>query len=111
MFIQLSPLIALTYKILQFAIKIETNQNIIYNSINIQRGFMEFDDIIKRLRAVLSNSNSMQKIYDKDIALALELDAQYFAVMKKRKKIPFKEIAIFCNKNNLNINQILFKLN
>ncbi len=72
---------------------------------------MEFDEIIKRLRAVLSNSNSMQKIYDKDIALALELDAQYFAVMKKRKKIPFKEIAIFCNQNNLNINQILFESN
>lgn len=72
---------------------------------------MEFDEIIKRLRAILSNGNSAQKIYDKDIALALELDAQYFAVMKKRKKIPFKEIAIFCNKNNLNINQILFKSN
>lgn len=72
---------------------------------------MEFDEIIKRLRAILSNGNSAQKIYDKDIALALELDAQYFAVMKKRKKIPFKEIAIFCNQNNLNINQILFKSN
>lgn len=72
---------------------------------------MEFDEIVKRLRAVLSHGNSTQKIYDKDIALALELDAQYFAVMKKRKKIPFKEIAIFCNQNNLNINQILFKSN
>lgn len=72
---------------------------------------MEFDEIIKRLRDVLSDGNSTQKIYDKDIALALELDAQYFAVMKKRKKIPFKEIAIFCNQNNLNINQILFKSN
>lgn len=72
---------------------------------------MEFDEIIKRLRDALSHGNSTQKIYDKDIALALELDAQYFAVMKKRKKIPFKEIAIFCNQNNLNINQILFKSN
>ncbi|MDD5360211.1 MAG: hypothetical protein PHI79_01445 [Sulfurovaceae bacterium] len=72
---------------------------------------MEFDKIIKRLRIVLSDNNYAQKIYDKDIASALNLEAQYFAVMKKRKKIPFKEIAIFCNKNNISINWILFESN
>lgn len=72
---------------------------------------MEFDEIIKRLRIRLSNDNNMQKIYDKDIASALGLEAQYFAVMKKRKKIPFREIAIFCNQNNLSINWILFESN
>jgi hypothetical protein len=72
---------------------------------------MEFDKIIKKLRIILSDNNYAQKIYDKDIASALNLEAQYFAVMKKRKKIPFKEIAIFCNKNNISINWILFESN
>jgi hypothetical protein len=70
---------------------------------------MEFDEIIKRLRILLSRYNNIQKIYDKDVASALKLEAQYFAVMKKRKKIPFKEIAIFCNQNNISINWILFE--
>lgn len=110
MCIRLSLLIVLIFKILQFVIKTTGNQNIFYNSINEQRGFMEFDEIIKRLRNILSNNNT-QKIYDKDIALALGLEAQYFAVMKKRKKIPFKEIAIYCNKKNISINRILFESN
>jgi DNA-binding Xre family transcriptional regulator len=71
---------------------------------------MEFDEIIKRLKSVLSNNNT-QKIYDKDIAAALGLEAQYFTVMKKRKKIPFREIAIFCNKKEISINWILFESN
>lgn len=53
---------------------------------------MEFKEIIKRLRIRLSNDNNMQKIYNKDIAAALGLEAQYFAVMKKEKRYRLKKL-------------------
>ncbi len=69
---------------------------------------MEFEEIITRLKEIISQSLETKKIYDKDVALALELDPQYFAVIKKRKKIPFEAIAYFSHNNNENMNWILF---
>lgn len=69
---------------------------------------MEFEEIINRLKEIISQSLETKKIYDKDVAYALELDPQYFAVIKKRKKIPFEAIAYFSHNNHQNMNWILF---
>lgn len=69
---------------------------------------MEFEEIIIRLKEIISQTSEAKKIYDKDIALALELDPQYFAVIKKRKKIPYEAIAYFSHNNHKNMNWILF---
>lgn len=69
---------------------------------------MELEEIISRLKEIISQSLETKKIYDKDVALALELDPQYFAVIKKRKKIPFEAIAYFSRNNHQNMNWILF---
>ncbi|MBN2722209.1 MAG: hypothetical protein JXQ77_05270 [Campylobacterales bacterium] len=69
---------------------------------------MEFEEIINRLKEIISQSLETKKIYDKDVAMALELDPQYFAVIKKRKKIPFEAIAYFSHNNHENMNWILF---
>ncbi|MDD3774393.1 MAG: hypothetical protein PHV08_00385 [Sulfurovaceae bacterium] len=69
---------------------------------------MEFEEIIARLKEIISQTSEAKKIYDKDIALALELDPQYFAVIKKRKKIPYEAIAYFSHNNHKNMNWILF---
>ncbi|MDY0195954.1 MAG: hypothetical protein RBR33_07850, partial [Sulfurovaceae bacterium] len=60
---------------------------------------MEFEKIISRLKELISQTSESKKIYDKDVAMALELDPQYFAVIKKRKKIPFEAIAYFSRNN------------
>jgi len=67
-----------------------------------------FDDIIIRLKEVIS-TDQKNKIYNKDVAKALELTPQYFAVIKKRGKIPYESIAHFCKKNSISINWILFE--
>lgn len=72
---------------------------------------MEFEEIINRLKEIISQSLETKKIYDKDVAYALELDPQYFAVIKKRKKIPFEAIAYFSHNNHKNMNWILFGSN
>jgi hypothetical protein len=75
---------------------------------NKEKYIMKFEEIIARLKEIISQNLGSKKIYDKDVAMALKLDPQYFAVIKKRKKIPFEAIAYFSYENHKNINWILF---
>lgn len=70
-----------------------------------------FEDIITRLRQLLLLQTNKDKIKDRDIALALKLDPQYFAVIKRRNKIPYEALAHFCHKNRISLNWILFAQN
>lgn len=69
---------------------------------------MDFLQIIERLKTILAISLKKNKIYDRDLAYALDLDPQYFAVIKRRNKIPYESIAYFCNEAHISINWILF---
>lgn len=68
---------------------------------------IDFDEIMQRIKLVLSSQKNKNKILDKDIANALSLDPQYYAVMKRRKKIPYESIAYFSKDNKVSINWIL----
>jgi len=68
-----------------------------------------FDDIILRLKEIIATDQNQNKIYNKDVARALDLTPQYFAVIKKRGKIPYEAIALFCKKHHISINWILFE--
>jgi hypothetical protein len=70
---------------------------------------IDFHEISRRLREVVSHIEKKEKVLDKDIAQALKLDPQYYAVIKRRNKIPYEAIALFCKKNRLSINWILLK--
>lgn len=70
---------------------------------------IEFLDVTERLKEILSQQLSKKKIYDRDVATALELDPQYFAVIKRRNKIPYEAIANFCRAHCISINWILFR--
>ncbi len=63
--------------------------------------------VMQRIREVLSTQKQKQKILDREIALTLRLDPQYFAVIKKRNKIPYEAIAYFCKKYHVNMNWLL----
>lgn len=69
---------------------------------------MDFLHIIERFRTILKTSLGREKVYDRDIARALNLDPQYFAVIKRRNRIPFESIAHFCHNENISMNWILF---
>lgn len=70
---------------------------------------IDFTAIIERLKTILSEEHQKTKIYDRDVASALELDPQYFAVIKRRNKVPYEAIAHFCKAHHISINWILFQ--
>ncbi|MFT7824779.1 MAG: hypothetical protein ABXS92_08445 [Sulfurimonas sp.] len=69
---------------------------------------IDFLEVSKRIRIILQSKLQKQKIYDRDVAAALELDPQYYAVIKRRNKIPYEAIAHYCKKNCISINWVLF---
>lgn len=68
---------------------------------------IDFYEVMERVKEILSAQNKKTKILDRDIADSLELDPQYFAVIKRRKKIPYEPLAHFCKKNHISMNWIL----
>ena len=68
---------------------------------------IDFYEVMERVKEILSTQNNTTKILDKDIADSLELDPQYFAVIKRRKKIPYESLAHFCTRRNISLNWIL----
>lgn len=69
---------------------------------------IDFSEVMQRIKKVLSSQSNKEKILDKDIAIALNIDPQNYAVIKRRKRIPFEAIAYFSKKQKLSINWILF---
>lgn len=72
---------------------------------------IDFLEVTERLKSVLTQQLQKTKIYDRDVATALQLDPQYYAVIKRRNKIPYEAIANYCQKNRISINWILFHQN
>jgi len=68
----------------------------------------ELKSVIKKIKNILAQENKGVKIFDKDVAKALDIPQTTFATMKKRNSIPFKEILQYCAKNRLSINWLFF---
>ena len=69
------------------------------------------NEIIERLKDVLSTDGKNGKVFDKDVADALELTQANFATMKNRSKIPFSNILDFCAIKKISINWLLYNQN
>jgi phage repressor protein C with HTH and peptisase S24 domain len=67
-----------------------------------------FDDIVERLKDIISEEIGSKKVFDKDVAMALGIEPVNFATMKKRNKIPFVELSEFCAKKRISLNWLLF---
>ena len=66
-------------------------------------------EIIEKLKDILSADGEKKgKIFDKDVADALELSRINFATMKNRGKIPFGNILDFCARKRISINWLLY---
>lgn len=66
------------------------------------------NEIIEKLRDVLSSEKDTGKVFDKEIANALDLTSVNFATMKKRKSVPFSNILDFCALKKISINWLLY---
>ena len=69
---------------------------------------LDINEIIEKLRDVLSLQKEKGKVYDKDIANALNLSSVNFATIKKRNTIPFANILDFCALKKISINWMLY---
>ncbi len=70
---------------------------------------IHFYEVSSRLRDAIMQLERREKIKDKDIAQSLGLSPQYYAVIKRRGKIPYESIALFCKKHRLSMNWILLE--
>ncbi len=68
-------------------------------------------EIIDKLKDILSQDGKSGKVFDKDVASALELSQVNFATMKNRGKIPFSNILDFCALKKISINWLLYNQN
>lgn len=68
-------------------------------------------EIIEKLKDIISKDGKDGKVFDKDVAGALELSQVNFATMKNRGKIPFSNILDFCARKKISINWLLYNQN
>jgi len=69
------------------------------------------EDIILKLKNIISTDDKKNKVFDKDVAESLELSQANFATMKNRGKIPYSNILNFCAKRRISINWLLYNQN
>jgi SOS-response transcriptional repressor LexA len=67
-----------------------------------------FNEIIEKIKDVISNESESGKVFDKDVAAELGISQATFATMKKRGAVPYKELMEFCAKRKLSINWLFY---
>jgi len=71
----------------------------------------EVEEIIRKLKTIISTDEQNGKVFDKDVARYLELSQANFATMKSSGKIPYTNILNFCAKRKISINWLLYNQN
>jgi len=69
---------------------------------------MNLGEIIEKLKDVISEKKITGKVFDKDVATALNIPQATFATMKKRNSIPYEEILEFCALKKISVNWLFF---
>src|SRR5574344_1212723 len=69
---------------------------------------MNINEIIEKIKDILSNELNNKRVFDKDVAAALNLSKQSLSILKKKNSIPYEEIAKFCAIRKISINWVLF---
>jgi len=69
---------------------------------------LRLSDIIEKLKDVLAENAIGKKVFDKDVATALNIPQATFATMKKRNSIPYEEILEFCALKKISVNWLFF---
>ena len=67
----------------------------------------DFNTITTKIKAILSQRIE-GKVFDKDVAAALDINPTAYATMKRRKTIPHKAILDYCVTNHIDANDLLF---
>ena len=68
-------------------------------------------DLLPKIKDIISKELGNRKVYDKDVAYALNINQPTFTTMKNRGKIPYSEILDFCAKRKISINWLFYDQN
>ncbi len=68
----------------------------------------DYNEILEKLKDIISTELENKRIFDKDIATALDINYDNFRKQKARNKIPYYEIMSFLAKRNISINWFFF---
>lgn len=75
---------------------------------HFKRIIMDINEIIDKLKDVLSKELPDRRIFDKDVALALNMSKESLSQAKKKSSVPYEQISKFCAKRKISINWIIF---
>ncbi|MGD9623836.1 MAG: helix-turn-helix transcriptional regulator [Arcobacter sp.] len=67
-----------------------------------------YNEILEKIKDILSQELGNKKIFDKDISIALNINYNNFRKQKARNSIPYYEIMSFLAKRNISINWFFF---
>ena len=67
----------------------------------------DFRSVIKELKLYMAKDKE-SKVFDKDVAQALNIPQAKFATIKKRNSTPYPNIIQFCKKENLPCSKLFF---
>lgn len=67
----------------------------------------DFEAIIAEIKLYLA-INSNKKVLDKDVAEALSMSQANFATIKRRNRIPYRNVLEFCNQEDICCRKIFF---
>ena len=65
-------------------------------------------EVLNKIKDILSKEVGERKVFDKDVAEALNINQITLATMKSRNKLPYKEVLEFCAKRKISINWLIF---
>jgi phage repressor protein C with HTH and peptisase S24 domain len=65
-------------------------------------------DLLPKIKDIISKELGDRKVYDKDVAIALNINQPTFTTMKNRGKIPYQEILDFCATRKISINWLFY---
>lgn len=66
------------------------------------------DEIIERIKDVISHDYPDKKIKDKHVAFVLGMRPNILAIKKTRGLLPYEDIVMFCVKRKVSLNWMLF---
>ncbi|MBD3790227.1 MAG: LexA family transcriptional regulator [Campylobacterales bacterium] len=69
---------------------------------------MNINEIIEKLKDILSTEYPDRKIFDKDVAAALGMSKESLSHLKKKNGIPYEQISKFCASRKISINWVLY---
>ena len=67
-----------------------------------------YNEILEKLKDILSKELDNKKVFDKDIAQAISINYDIFRKAKQYNRVPYWEIMQFLAKRNISINWFFF---